>query len=145
MSTLDKIRLARQNKNPAILTDHIPYAKALGITLSIEDDELIGRMEFDQPLIGDLGVGALHGGTIATLLESTAILTLLWQIDDMNIPKTINSTVEFLQPGRPLPTYATAQITRHGRRVANVRCTAWQKDRAAPIAASYSHFLLVSS
>jgi uncharacterized protein (TIGR00369 family) len=134
---------AREQGNPQLLADTIPYAKAMGIRFSQEDDKLIGCMEFEQLLIGDIGVGALHGGTIGALLESTAIFSILWEVADTTMPKTINLTVEYLRSGRPKTTYASAIITRHGRRVANVRATAWQDDPDKPIAAAYAHFLLV--
>ncbi len=143
MSKDNVLREAREQGNPQLLADIIPYAKALGIRFSQEDDKLIGQMDFEQILIGDIGVGALHGGTIGALLESTAIFSLLWEIEDTKMPKTINLTVEYLRSGRPKTTYASASITRHGRRVANVRATAWQEDPNKPIAAAYAHFLLV--
>lgn len=111
--------------------------------MSIQDGALVGQMEFDQHLIGDIGIGALHGGTIGSLLESTSIFTLLWEVEKTLMPKTINLTVEYLRSGRPKTTYARAEITRHGRRVANVRAAAWQDDPEKPIAAAYAHFLLV--
>lgn len=143
MSKDNILREAREQGNPQLLADKIPYAKAMGISFSQEDDKLIGRMEFEQLLIGDIGVGALHGGTIGALLESTAIFSILWEVADTTMPKTINLTVEYLRSGRPKTTYASAIITRHGRRVANVRATAWQDDPTKPIAAAYAHFLLV--
>jgi acyl-coenzyme A thioesterase PaaI-like protein len=39
-------------------------------------------------------------------------------------------------------TFARAIITKHGRRVANVRAEAWQDDPARPVAAAHAHFLL---
>ncbi len=143
MSKDEILRAAREQGNPQLLADKIPYAKALGIQFSQEGEELVGKMEFSQHLIGDIGVGALHGGTIGALLESTAIFSLLWEVEDTKMPKTINLTVEYLRSGRPKTTYASATITRHGRRVANVRATAWQDDPEKPIAAAYAHFLLV--
>lgn len=143
MSTDKFIQAARANKNPQLLADKIPFAKALGIGFEQEGDKLIGKMDFEQHLIGDIGIGALHGGTIGALLESTAIFSILWEVADTKMPKTINLTVEYLRSGRPKLTYASAEITRHGRRVANVRATAWQDDPDKPIAAAYAHFLLV--
>jgi len=34
-------------------------------------------------------------------------------------------------------------VTRHGKRVANVRCEAWQDDRAAPVASAHAIFLVM--
>jgi uncharacterized protein (TIGR00369 family) len=143
MSKNELLKAAREQRNPQLLADKIPFVNALGIRFSQEGDALIGQMEFSQHLIGDIGVGALHGGTIGALLESTAIFSLLWEVEDTKMPKTINLTIEYLRSGRPKTTYASATITRHGRRVANVRATAWQEDRDKPIAAAYAHFLLV--
>ena len=143
MSMYEAIAKARDDGDPQALVEHIPYARALGMSMSIKDGSLVGQMDFASHLIGDLGVGALHGGTIGSLLESTAIFTLLWDVEETQMPKTINLTVEYLRSGRPKTTYASAEITRHGRRVANVRAIAWQDDPAKPIAAAYAHFLLV--
>jgi acyl-coenzyme A thioesterase PaaI-like protein len=33
-------------------------------------------------------------------------------------------------------------VTKHGRRVCNVRAEAWQEDRARPIATLHGHFLV---
>lgn len=143
MSAGEFIHTARAQNNPQLLADKIPYVKAMGIQFAQEGDTLIGQMKFEPYLIGDIGIGALHGGTIGALLESTAIFSLLWEVSDTKMPKTINLTVEYLRSGRPKTTYASAEITRHGRRVANVRATAWQDDPEKPIAAAYAHFLLV--
>lgn len=143
MNVTDVIAKARSNQDPQSLIQHIPYARALGMDVGIEDGQLVGELPFDQHLIGDLGAAALHGGSIGGFLESTAIVTLLWEIEETQTPKTINLTVEYLSSGRPKTTFARAEITRHGRRVAKVRAVAWQDDPETPIAAAYAHFLLV--
>ena len=137
-----EIAKARESGDPQALVEQIPYAKALGMSMSMSEGQLVGQMDFAKHLIGDIGIGALHGGTIGSLLESTAIFTLLWEVEETQMPKTINLTVEYLRSGRPKTTYASAQITRHGRRVANVRAVAWQDDPDKPIAVAYAHFLI---
>jgi acyl-coenzyme A thioesterase PaaI-like protein len=66
----------------------------------------------------------------------------MWMADTLRVPKTINITVEYLRSGKPQDTFARCEITRQGRRVANVRVVAWQEDRAKPIAAATAHLLL---
>ena len=39
--------------------------------------------------------------------------------------------------------YARSTVTRHGRRVANVRVEAWQTDRATPVATAHAIFLVM--
>ena len=85
---------------------------------------------------------ALHGGVVGALLEAACIAQLIWQSDSLTVPKTINITVDFLRSARPVETYAKANVTREGRRVANVRVEAWQDDPLNPVAAAHAHFLL---
>ncbi len=58
------------------------------------------------------------------------------------LPKTIDISFEYLRSGKPRDTFAQATITKHGRRVANVRVVAWQEDPSRPIAAAHGHFLI---
>jgi acyl-coenzyme A thioesterase PaaI-like protein len=85
---------------------------------------------------------ALHGGVIGAFLEITAVVQLVWQIRSEYLPKTVDIGIDYLRSGRPLETYGRAVVTKHGRRVANVRVEAWQEDRQRPIAAAHGHFLL---
>lgn len=120
----------------------IPYARWLGIDAEIIEGELIGKLRFTEPLIGNPVLPALHGGTIGALLESTAIFRLFWEAETVVIPKTINLTVAYLRSGKPIDTYARAHMTKHGRRVASVWVEAWQEDRARPIAAGTVNLLI---
>lgn len=60
----------------------------------------------------------------------------------LHIPKTISITVAYLRTGRPVETFAIAEVSRLGRRVATVRASAWQEDRTRPIAEATASFLL---
>lgn len=142
MSIASILQAAREQRNPQLLADAVPYAKALGMSFSQDDKALIGKLEFQQLLIGDIGIGALHGGSVAALLETTAIFSLLWEVEDLRFPQTVNFSVEHFRTGRPKTTYASAIVTRHSKRVANVRATAWHDDPSDPIATAYAHLLL---
>ena len=124
------------------LIDGIPYAKFLGITVERMGDELTTTMHFDDKLIGNPMLPALHGGVIGALMEVTAIIQLAWLAPDNALPKTIDIGIDFLRSGKPLSTYARAIIFKPGRRVANIRVEAWQEERARPIAALHGHFLM---
>ncbi|MFW6051240.1 MAG: PaaI family thioesterase [Myxococcota bacterium] len=140
---LDRIERARRTGDFAPVLDAVPYARFLGIEVDTTEGRLTGRLRYAEHLIGNATIPALHGGTIGALLESTAIFKLLWEADTFRVPKTINITVEYLRTGKPVDTYARGEITRLGRRVANVRTTAWQEDPDKPIAAAHGHFLLI--
>ncbi len=124
------------------IIESIPYARFIGFTLMRDGTDVIGRMAFAEHLIGNAAVDALHGGTIGAMMEFTAICKLLTLSETTQVPKTINITVEYLRSGRRMDTFARATVTRHGRRVANVRVIAYQDDVQRPIAAANAHFLL---
>lgn len=135
---------ARASGDPDRVLSTIPYIRLLGLSAIARDGDLVTRMPGAQHLIGNPVLPALHGGTVGALLESTAILKLLWESDSVGVPKTITLTVDYLRSGRVVDTWARAMITRLGRRVANVQVRAWQDAEDRPIAVGHAHFLLRS-
>ncbi len=143
MSTLiEHVRRARETGELGPLVDAIPYARFLGIGMEKRGEEIIGKLRYADHLIGNSLLPALHGGTLGALLESTAIFTLLVGTETLRVPKTITITVEYLRTGRAQDTFARAEFTRLGRRIASVRSFAWQDDPKRPIAAANASFLL---
>jgi acyl-coenzyme A thioesterase PaaI-like protein len=124
------------------LFDAVPYSKFLGLSARMEGDEMITTMTYAPHLIGNPTLPALHGGTLGALMESAAIFELLWRAETIVLPKTITLTIDYLRSGAPLDTHARSIVTRHGRRVANVRVEAWQTDRNTPVATAHAIFLV---
>lgn len=120
----------------------IPYARFLGLRAELAGDEMTAIMPFAEHLIGNPLLPALHGGVTGAFMELTAMAQLAIVERRPRLPRPIGVTVEYLRSGRPLTTYARAQIKRAGRRIANVHVEAWQETRAAPIASLHAHFLL---
>lgn len=143
VTLIDHLEEARRLGEPARLTELIPYARWIGISMRDVAGELLGHLTYSDMLIGNPALPALHGGTLGALLESTAIYQLLWDAETIVLPKTIDITVDYLRSGRPVDTWAKGIITRQGRRVANVRVEAWQEDRQRPIAIAHGHFLIM--
>lgn len=142
MTLLEELLAARASGDPSRLVDVVPYARFLGLAAALVDGELITTMRYAGHLIGNAQLPALHGGTLGALLESAAIHELLWREETVVLPKTITITVDYLRSGAAVDTFARGTITRHGRRVANVRVEAWQADRAAPVATAHAIFLV---
>ena len=136
------IRRAKEAGDFSELVTAIPYWRFLDISAELADGEMVAKLSYADPLIGNPVLPALHGGTIGALLESAAVFELFWQAETVVLPKTINITVAYLRSGRPVDTFAKAVITKHGRRVASVRVEAWQEDRARPIASASANFLV---
>ena len=142
MSIFEVTQEARRTGDYGPLVQAIPYAQFLGISSERREGELIGKLNFSDTLIGNPMLPALHGGTIAALLESTAIFQVMMEAETLVLPKTINITVAYLRSARPVDTFAHGTITKHGRRVAVVYAQAWQDDRSRPVATAHAHFLI---
>jgi acyl-coenzyme A thioesterase PaaI-like protein len=139
------LRIARERGDVSPLIETIPYFRFLGISADLSSGELVGKLAFTEMLIGNATRGALHGGTIGALLESTAILQTLWESETVALPKIVTITIDFLRSGRPVDTFARGTITKKGRRVVNVGVEAWQEDRKRPIARANAIFLITPS
>lgn len=121
-----------------------PFARHMGMTV----DHMAGGL----PVIAyDYGTavmgrpGFVHGGALGGLLEIAAIAALRVTLgsDERDTRlKPVNVTINFMRGGRELRTYALGEVTRIGRRVANVEAKAWQEDPARPIATVFMNFLL---
>ena len=142
MTLVEKLADARKSGDYQALFDVVPYSKFLGLSARLDGSELITTMAFAPHLIGNPALPALHGGTLGALLESAAIFELLWRQETIVLPKTITLTVDYLRSGQAVDTHARGIVTRHGRRVANVRVEAWQADRATPVATAHAIFLV---
>ena len=158
----EPVQVVKQRRDAALgaLVRGVPYIGFLGITFDRRGDELTAIMPFEDKLIGNPLLPALHGGATAAFLEVTAIIGLSWSMlwdeiengrldpDDLargrlpRLPKTIGFTVDYLRSGLPRDAYARAQVTRSGRRDASVHVEAWQDNRARPFAQASGHFLM---
>ena len=124
------------------ILDRMPYARFLGLQTLISGDEITVTMPFQDRLIGNPMLPALHGGSTAALLEMTAMAQVAITFPSSRLPRPINVTVAYLRTGRPVDVFARAKISRAGRRVAHVQAEAWQEERSQPIASLTAHFLL---
>ncbi|HYE47528.1 MAG TPA: PaaI family thioesterase [Caulobacter sp.] len=124
------------------MLERIPYARFLGVRSELAGDEMTMILPFGQHIIGNPVLPAIHGGVLGAFMEMTALAQLSLQEGQARQPRVIDVSIDYLRSGRPLTTYARADIKKVGRRIANVHVEAWQEQRAQPIAALRAHFLL---
>ena len=128
-----------------------PYAALMGIIAEpgpAAGDPPVLRMDFTHALEGR--PGHLHGGATAGLLEMAAHAALTASLggaapgsaDGAPRFKPIGITIDYMRPGRSLPTFARGRVTRVGSRVATVIVEAWQEEGGPQIAAARLHMLL---
>ena len=158
----EPVQVIKQRRDAVLgaLIGGVPYVRFLGITFDRRGDELTALMPFDDKLIGNPILPALHGGATSAFLEVAAVIELSWSIlwDEMEsgrldpatitpqnlprLPKTIGFTVDYLRSGLPRDAYARARVTRSGRRYASVQVEAWQDNRTRPFAQGIGHFTM---
>jgi acyl-coenzyme A thioesterase PaaI-like protein len=139
---LDVAKRAKASGDLSELGRAIPYARTFGITVDHSSGAMVAHMAFSDEIIGNPILPALHGGTLGALLETTATLQVLGEVETLIFPKIVNITVEFLRSARPADTHARAVITKLGRRIVNVSAEAWQDDPDRPVARAHAHFLI---
>jgi uncharacterized protein (TIGR00369 family) len=158
MKRPEPVQVVKQRRDAALqkLLDGVPYIQFLGIEIDRRGDELTGVLPYDEKLIGNPMLPALHGGVTAAFLEVIAIMELTWSMnwEDMEtgkiaddaprvvLPKTIDFSVDYLRTGLPRDAYARARVTRSGRRYASVNVEAWQDNRTRLFAQATGHFLM---
>ncbi|WP_417589532.1 PaaI family thioesterase [Pararhodobacter oceanensis] len=160
----EPVQVIKQRRDTALrnLVEGIPYINFLGIQFDRRGDELTAVLPFQDKLIGNPFLPAIHGGVTSAFLEVTAVIELSWSIlwEEMEqgtldprkldaahlprLPKTIDFTVDYLRSGLPRDAYARARINRSGRRYASVHVEAWQDNRSRLFAQATGHFLLPS-
>lgn len=158
MKRPEPVQVVKQRRDAALqsLVEGVPYIQFMGFRFDRRGDELTGIMPYNDMLVGNPLLPALHGGATAAFLETTAIIELSWAMmwDKMEaagatdptpptrLPKTIDFTVDYLRSGLPRDAYARARINRSGRRYASVHVEAWQDNRSRLFAQATGHFLM---
>jgi acyl-coenzyme A thioesterase PaaI-like protein len=157
----EPVQIIKERRDGALqrLVGDVPYIGFLGIRFDRRGDELTAILPYQDKLIGNPTIPALHGGVTAAFLEVTAIIELSWAMlwDAMEtadhagvkvaparlqLPKTIDFTVDYLRAGLPRDAYARARVNRSGRRYASVHVEAWQDNRDRLFAQATGHFLM---
>ena len=158
----EPVQVVKQRRDAALaaLVSSVPYIQYLSIQFERRGDELTAIMPFRDDLIGNPMLPALHGGATAAFLEITSVIELTWatvwnsietgliepdQIQlgqNLQLPKTIDFTVDYLRSGLPRDAYARARINRSGRRYASVSVEAWQDNRSRLFAQASGHYVM---
>ncbi len=157
MKQPEPVEIIKERRNAALtaLIEGVPYIHFLGIRFDRRGDELTGILPYDDKLIGNPLLPAIHGGVTASFLEITAMITLSWhylweQIESGDLapdamprlPKTAGFTVDYLRSGLPRDAYARARVVRSGRRYATVHVEGWQDNRERLYAQATGHFVM---
>jgi uncharacterized protein (TIGR00369 family) len=135
------VKRAQAAGDLSMIARAIPYFAFLGLNVREENGDMVTVLPAWQQHVANLYRGLLHGGVIGALLEATALLKLFAH-DTVHVAKTICFTTDFLRGATLTDLHARAIVVRMGRRIANVRCEAWQDDPSKLVATAHGNFLL---
>jgi uncharacterized protein (TIGR00369 family) len=98
-------------------TGHEPFFVVLGLQAEeVKPDFCQMRMPFRSEL--QQAGGLVHGGAIASLIDSAAVLAIKTGVDpSVTLFPTITMTVNYLAPAREIDLVAKARVIRRGRSI----------------------------
>jgi acyl-CoA thioesterase len=132
---LDPARLARAREAFA----SVPYARLLGFELGeISRGEVSIHLDVRDELRQYQGV--VHGGAVASLIDTAAAFAVLTQLELNERVTTTDLTIHYLRPMSAGRLTATARIVRGGRRlfVLSVEVT---NDQQVPVATAVTSYI----
>lgn len=124
--------------------EHIALNRALGIAfVELVDSEAVMQLPWDERFIGDPSTGALHGGVITVLMDSTCGAAAFMGLERPDAIATLDLRIDYMKPSsRGLPVICRARCYKRTRSVAFVRAFAFQDDESDPIAAATGTFMI---
>ena len=148
MSDLAEARRAVKERGDfTLLRERVPYSAFLDVQVTLQDGVPRCRLPYRPSLVGNTALPALHGGVVAGFMENAAVLHLLLLLDERKVPKGIDFSIDYLRSANAADLHAGCEVTRQGRRVAQVQIRCWQDEAGHPgrtreVALARAHFLL---
>ncbi|MCG3173671.1 MAG: hypothetical protein GMKNLPBB_01871 [Myxococcota bacterium] len=107
----------------------IPFNKFLGIrVVDVGNGACTLTIPYRPELIGDPWRPAIHGGLIATLVDTAGGMAVFTAVTPGDRVSTVDMRVDYLRRAQPADLHARGEVTRIGNRVATTNIRVWQDD-----------------
>ncbi|MBC3464210.1 PaaI family thioesterase [Pseudomonas sp. RW10S2] len=108
-----------------VLQMRVHHADAEGMTLILP---------WSEAIVGNPQTGAVHGGVLTTLMDTTCGMATLCVLPQFEVCPTLDLRIDYMHPAQPgKDIHGHAQCYRVTRDVIFTRGTAYQDDPAQPI------------
>lgn len=114
--------------------DASAMAAWLQLSAELSGDTLRYRLAFGEQHIGNPVIRAMHGGVVATLLETAATLEIKSRAPAIERIRTISCHVNYMRGAVDKDMTAAVTVMRLGRRIAFCEATGWQTSPDEPVA-----------
>jgi uncharacterized protein (TIGR00369 family) len=105
------------------------FAGRLGAAVT-EVEEGRARLEFDATAAHLNPAGTVHGGVLATLVDTAMGTAVRSATDDGDVPATSQLTVTYLRPGKPGRLTVTARVRTRGEHLTVCEAEVEQEERS---------------
>ncbi|MFI4956053.1 MAG: thioesterase family protein [Gammaproteobacteria bacterium] len=121
----------------------VPFSKHMGLQVRyLDEKESVVELDMIPELIGNFNAGILHGGVIATLLDtamgvlaiSSAIAALPVDAPDEAVMQIVTRTatvdlrIDYLQPGRGTQFIGKASVVHVGKMLSTIEARIYSKE-----------------
>jgi acyl-coenzyme A thioesterase PaaI-like protein len=120
----------------------MPHTSFVGLQISIRSGEMLSVLRRREANISNTQRPAIHGKVVGATLEHAGIIEWLYRLKLAAMPRVINVSIDYLRAVKVEDLWLRGYIVCQGRRIANVRCEAWQENREQLAAASYTQLKL---
>ncbi len=117
-----------------------PFAQWLGVQVTKDGSEVLVRVPFNEMLVGNSRIRAIHGGIMASILEITAAATLAAHDPAAARLRPISMQTNYLKSTKDTDIWARGIIRKIGRRIDTIEAIAWQLDPEKPVAIAVCDF-----
>jgi uncharacterized protein (TIGR00369 family) len=131
-----------QQKNAQQFVDMLPHCRALNMRIEgAGPSRAVMSFPYNEKLVGDPETGVIHGGAVSVLMDTCGGAAVMAHPENGGSFATLDLRIDYMRSAHPGRTvYAEAECFHVTRTVAFVRVTAWDDDRAEPVATASATF-----
>lgn len=121
----------------------LPHCRLLGMSVEdVTDDTLVMRLPYQLAIVGNPETGAVHGGSLTTLMDSASGAAAILSLPEPGLCPTLDLRIDYMNPARAgEDLLAYARVSRTSKSVVFTECTVVQAHDDAVVAKCSATFM----